>query len=137
MQANERKSSQVVVEEYLPCPSVLVVTVLALLPLLTVVDIVVRVAAIAVGCQFFPFYFGCMTVVTGYFVVGSAQREFRILVVIELDLLPASFRMALGALGSQCTLMGIVELVAGVAGRLELAFEDVAGMTRFAGNIGV
>lgn len=45
--------------------------------------------------------------------------------------------MAFGALASQCTLMGIVELVAGIASRLELAFEDVANMTGFTGNFGV
>ena len=45
--------------------------------------------------------------------------------------------MALGALASQSTLVGVVEFVAGIAGRLELVFEDVAGMTGFAADISV
>ena len=38
---------------------------------------------------------------------------------------------------SQCALMGIVKLVAGVTGLLELAVEDVADMTGFAGYAGM
>ena len=91
MQTDERKSSQIMVEEYLLSPRVLVVTVLAMLPFLTVVDIVIRVAAVAVGCQFISFFFSRMTVATGHLVVGATQREFRVLVVIELDLLPTGF----------------------------------------------
>ena len=45
--------------------------------------------------------------------------------------------MALGALASQSTLVGVIELVAGIAGLLELVFEDVAGMARFTAYIGV
>ena len=91
MQADEGELSQIVIEEYLLSPRVLVVTVLAMLPLLTVVDIVIRVAAVAAGCQFISFFFSRMTVATGHLVVGATQREFRVLVVIELDLLPTGF----------------------------------------------
>lgn len=45
--------------------------------------------------------------------------------------------MAFGTRFSQRALVRVVELVAGIAGGLELALEDIPDMTRFAGNLRV
>ena len=89
MQADEGELSQIVIEEYLLSPRVLVVTHLASFPFLPLVDIVLRVTAVAVGFKFFPFLIGRMAVVTGKLFVGATQPEFRIPIVVEFDLLPA------------------------------------------------
>ena len=55
MQSDERELGQVVIEENFPSPRVLVMTIAALFPLLTIVNVVARMTAVATHGQLFSF----------------------------------------------------------------------------------
>jgi hypothetical protein len=112
VQPDQRECRNVVLEEYLRTPRPLVVAATALLTLLTLVDIVLLVAAVAICIEFRARLLGGVTALTERLGVGPAQGELRVLIVIEADLVPTRLGVAFGAIATEPTLMRIVEHVA-------------------------
>ena len=132
VQADEGEGRQVMVKEYFCTPSLFVVALVAFLPLLSFVDVVILMAAIAISFQLRSALLSRVAAVACHFFVGATQSEFCILVMIESDLVPAGFAMTIRTFCAECPLVFVVEFVAGVTGGLELVVEDMPGMTGFA-----
>jgi hypothetical protein len=98
MQANQWKARQVVIEEYLFTPRLLVVTVIALLSFLALVNVVIRMTAVAIGAEFLPVLFSRMAIAAQYLSVCPEQSELGIRVVIEGDFFPAGLNMTFGTI---------------------------------------
>lgn len=95
MQPNQGEIRQVVVEKYLPAPRLLVVAVAASLSFLALVDVVIRMTAVAIRSQLFPVFFRHMTTAAQHFVVGPTQSKLGIPVMVEGDLFPTGLDMTL------------------------------------------
>lgn len=132
MQADKGEGRQIMVKKYLCTPSLFVMALVACLPLLSFVDVVILMTAVAISLQLRSALLSRMAAVARDFFVGATQSEFCILVMVESDLVPAGFAMTIRAFCAECSLVLVVEFVTGVTGGLELVVEDMPGMTGFA-----
>lgn len=86
MQTNQRKAGNTVGENNILPPPLLIMATLALLTLLTVMDIIVHMACQAVLGQFLAIQFAWMTTQAIHFFVQAVKNEFRVLVMGEPDI---------------------------------------------------
>ena len=112
VQPDQRECRNVVFEEYLGTPRLLVVAPSALLTLLALVDIVLLVAAVTICTDLRARSLGRMTALTEHLDMGSTQGELRVPIVIEADLVPTRLGVALGAIAAEPAPMRVVEHVA-------------------------
>ena len=84
VQADQGKRRQIVVEEYFRAPRCLVVALVTAFSFLSLVDVVILVAAVAIRLQFFSLDSCRVATATGQLFVAVTQRKFSILVMIIL-----------------------------------------------------
>ena len=128
MQPNKGEGRQIVIKKYFPAPCSFVMAAVAFSPFLPFVHVVIFMTAVAISLQLRSALLRRMATAAHDFFVGSTQSELGILAMIEGDPVPTGFAMTLSAFHSECPMVRVVELVAGVTGSLEFVVEDMPGM---------
>lgn len=115
MLANQRKARQVVVEANVLQPGHLAMALIAAFSLLTLVRVVLLVAAVTGAFYLLGFCAERVTCLAGEIVVCAVEREIGIGAVIELGVRPAPDDMATLALFAVQTVVHVVVTVAAIA----------------------
>lgn len=131
MQPNQREARQIVAESHPHPPALVVVTTLALLAFLALVNVVLLVTRHAGGFQLFFMQHALVASITSHFFMLVAELEMG-LIVVETGFAPAFRAVATLALGSIMPLVFVVLLVASNAGAFQLMGVRVVFMAAFA-----
>ena len=129
--AQQRKLGLVMIEPNIVLPALLAMAILALLPFLAIMLIVLLMAGITIRRRLLTDTRRSMALIALDILVLKFQRVLGVLVMIEVDILPTPFVVALLALLTQIAMMPLVVigfLVAVVADILQLLLVKLAGM---------